>query len=81
MSNGGKTCLWVCLWLGLGQTNGWTPLFVASAQGHVGVVEALVKAGAALNQAAVCDRMPFSAAGRVLCARVSLGRRTQVVML
>ena len=73
MSNGGKTCLWVCLWPGLGQTDGWTPLFVASAQGHVGVVDALVKAKAALNQADVCDRVPSIAAGRVRCACVSLG--------
>ncbi len=70
----------VCLWLGLWQNDGASPLFVASQEGHVGVVEALVKAKAALNQATVCDRMPFSAAGLVLCARVSLGRRTQVVM-
>jgi hypothetical protein len=67
---------------GLGQTDASraTPLCVASFKGHVAVVEALVKAKAALNQATVCDRMPFSAAGRVWCARVSLGRRTQADM-
>ncbi len=50
----GKTCLCVCLWLGLGQTGGATPLFIASEKGYVAVVEALVKAKAALNQAQVC---------------------------
>ena len=72
--------VYVCLWLGLGQRYGWTPLFIASFKGHVAVVEALVKAKAALNQATVCDRMPSCAAGRVWCARVSLGRRTQADM-
>jgi hypothetical protein len=57
----------------LGQTDGRTPLYTACREGHVAVVEvlgkALVKAGASVNQAAVCDRMPSCAAGRV----VSLG--------
>ncbi len=35
------------------QTDGWTPLYVASEKGHVEVVRALVGAGAAVNQAAV----------------------------
>jgi hypothetical protein len=77
-----------CTWLntlscvyGLGQTSGQTPLYIASEKGYVGVVEVLVRAGAALDQATVCDCMPCCAAGRVWCARVSLGRRTQVVML
>jgi hypothetical protein len=35
------------------QTDGWTPLFIASHNGHVEVVRALVGAGAAVNQAAV----------------------------
>jgi hypothetical protein len=41
-----------------GQTDGATPLYAASEKGHVGVVKALVKAKAALDQAKVCDRMP-----------------------
>ncbi len=44
----------MCLWLGLGQNDGRTPLYIASQNGHVAVVEALVKAEAALNQAGVC---------------------------
>jgi hypothetical protein len=72
----GETCMCVCLWLGLGQNDGRTPLYTASFKGHVGVVEALVKAGAALNQAAVCDCMPSCAAGGV----VSLGWRTRADM-
>ena len=75
MSSGCRTCLWVCLWLGLGQNDGATPLYVASENGHVDVVKALVKAGAALNQAEVCDRMP-SCVSSVVCTRMSLGRRT-----
>ncbi len=40
---------------GVLQTNGRTPLFAASENGHVEVVRALVGAGAAVNQAAVRD--------------------------
>ena len=76
----GETCLWVCLWLGLGQNDGRTPLYIASEKGDVAVVEALVTARAALDQARVCDRMPFSAAGRV-CACVSLGRCSRADIL
>ncbi len=35
------------------QTNGRTPIYVASLNGHVEVVRALVGAGAAVNQAKV----------------------------
>ncbi len=77
----GETCMCVYPWLGLGQTGGATPLFIASENGHVEVVEVLVKAKVALNQAMVCDCIPSCAAGRVWCARVSLGRRKQVGML
>ncbi len=52
----------VCV-CGLGHTDGATPLFIASQEGHVAVVEALVKAKAALNQAKVCDCIPSCAAG------------------
>ena len=38
---------------GVWQTNGCTPLYVASHNGHVEVVRALVGAGAAVNQAKV----------------------------
>jgi hypothetical protein len=45
-------CLCVCVaW----QTDGWTPLYVASEKRHVEVVRALVGAGAAVNQATVCE--------------------------
>ena len=40
---------------GVWQTDGCTPLFVASENGHVEVVRALVGAGAAVNQARVRD--------------------------
>ena len=40
---------------GVWQTNGCTPLYVASDNGHVEVVRALVGAGAAVNQATVRD--------------------------
>jgi hypothetical protein len=37
------------------QTDGTTPLYTACLNGHVEVVRALVGAGAAVNQANVCD--------------------------
>ena len=37
------------------QTDGATPLFIGSQNGHVEVVRALVRAGAAVNQARVRD--------------------------
>ena len=37
------------------QTDGVTPLYAASDHGHVEVVRAVVGAGAAVNQAEVCD--------------------------
>jgi ankyrin repeat protein len=37
------------------QTSGATPLFMASLNGHVEVVRALVEAGASVNQAKVRD--------------------------
>ena len=40
---------------GVWQTNGATPLLIASHNGHVEVVRALVGAGAAVNQATVRD--------------------------
>ena len=36
-----------------GQTDGWTPLLIASFNGHVEAVRALVELGAAVNQAKV----------------------------
>ena len=36
-----------------GQTNGATPLYIASQNGHVEAVRALVELGAAVNQAEV----------------------------
>ncbi len=42
------------------QTNGSTPLVVASLKGHVEVVRALVVASAAVNQADVCLRALWS---------------------
>ncbi len=46
--------LWVRLYV-VWQTDGCTPLYAASGNGHVEVVRALVGAGAAVNQAAVRD--------------------------
>jgi ankyrin repeat protein len=37
------------------QTDGTTPLYIASLHGHVEAVRALVEAGAAVNQAKVRD--------------------------
>ncbi len=37
------------------QTDGTTPLYAACRNGHVEVVRSLVGAGAAVNQADVCD--------------------------
>ena len=57
-------CVWVVLWAaivgsvrvsGVWQTDGCTPLYIASDSGHVEVVRALVGAGAAVNQARVRD--------------------------
>ena len=45
-------CVFVCV---VWQTYGWAPLYVASEEGHVQVVRALVEAGAPLNQADVGD--------------------------
>ncbi len=41
---------WCCIVV---QTDGATPLYVASQNGHVDAVRALLDAGAAVNQAAV----------------------------
>jgi hypothetical protein len=35
------------------QTDGWTPLYIASGKGHVECVRALLDGGAAINQAKV----------------------------
>ena len=40
---------------GTGQTDGWTPLCIASKEQGVEVIKALVGAGAAVNQATVRD--------------------------
>ncbi len=71
-------CACVC---GLVQTDGWTPLLVASLIGHVAVVKALVKARATVDQATVCDCMPLSAAGGVLRATMSLVQRSRADIL
>ena len=41
------------MWFFAFQSNGETPLYVASQKGHADVVSVLVKAGAAINQARV----------------------------
>jgi hypothetical protein len=43
----------VSMWVFAFQSNGETPLYVASQKGHADVVSVLVKAGAAINQARV----------------------------
>ena len=57
-------CEWEVAWAvimgcvrvsGVWQTDGCTPLYAASFDGHVEVVRALVGAGAAVNQARVRD--------------------------
>ncbi len=45
---------------GSGQTDGWTPLCIASKERGVEVVKALVGAGAAVNQATVRDHWSFT---------------------
>jgi len=50
--HGFAVCLCVCV---VCQTEGFTPLYAASHNGHVEVVRALVGAGAAVNQADVRD--------------------------
>ncbi len=52
---------------GVCQTDGSSPLFVASLNGHVEVARALVGAGAAVNQARVRDDCWVAASVR-LCA-------------
>ena len=55
-------CVRVCaIW----QTDGYTPLYAASRNGHVEIVRALVGAGVAVNQANVRERC-----GGVSCSGV-----------
>ena len=55
------TCVHVCCCAcDREQTDGTTPLIAASANGHVGVVRALVDRGAVVNQADVCLRALWS---------------------
>ena len=54
------TCVHVCCAYDRVQTDGTTPLIIASANGHVEVVRALVDRSAAVNQADVCLRALWS---------------------
>jgi hypothetical protein len=47
--------LCMCGVCGLVQADGATPMYIASVYGNVEVVRALVGAGAAVNQAKVCE--------------------------
>ena len=53
-----------------GQTDGWTPLLIASQNGHVEAVRALVELGAAVNQAKV--GLLVMSLGLVVCTPLSV---------
>ncbi len=51
------------------QTDGWTPLHIASQDGHVECVRALLDRGAAINQAEVgCPTWMTKCCGGCVCA-------------
>ena len=58
---------WV--WFVVVQTDGATPLYVASKNGHVEAVRALLDAGAAVNQASVSGYGRAEERGMVVCVR------------
>ncbi len=51
------------LYVGTVQTDGWSPLLIASGKGHVEVVRALLRAGADVGQATVSWGMQCGGGG------------------
>ncbi len=66
---------------GVLQTDGCTPLYIASENGHVEAVRALVRAGAAVNQSRVRDDCGGCCRSVSACVVWSRSQRASVRML